>query len=135
MPIDSLASDIESLNKEEGKKQTIFTNISNNLADMQKVQDYAKMKEYMEIVRRAIIVIGNVISSQRIRFSKNPRITAELDKQTHILRELMLLSRVYGRAESKENLHQTLTDIRNAINSFINSSTNISSSNNLSLVA
>jgi len=135
MQIDSLASDIESLGKEEEMKQTIFTNISNNLADMQKVQDYVKMKDYMKIVRRAIIVIEDVISRQRARFSNNPKITTELDKQTHTLGELRILSRSYESAESKDNLHQTLTDIRNAINSFINSSTNISNSKNFSLAA
>ena len=135
MQIDSLASDIESLGKEEEMKQTIFTNISNNLADMQKVQDYVKMKDYMKIVRRAIIVIEDVISRQRARFSNNPKITTELDKQTHTLGELRILSRSYESAESKDNLHQTLTDIRNAINRFINSSTNISNSKNFSLAA
>ena len=135
MTVDSLALEIESLGKEEETKKTIFTSISNNLADMQKIQDYGRMKSYMKILQRAIRVIEDVISRQMWRFSKNPRITAELDKQTQILGELMTLSRAYERAEGKDNLHQTLTNIRNAINSFINSSTNISNSKNLSLAA
>jgi hypothetical protein len=128
--IDNLAETIEALQETERKKSIIFTNIHNNLANLQALEDYEKLKSYMKMVQRAVTVVESVIASQKIRFRKNEKVLAKLAAQNSDLYHIRDLSNAYERGE-KKFLNNILEQILAAVRSFIKSSDDLVSEKRL----